>query len=404
MSTTSAAVGTPRVAVERLPRAESRGSRDTVAAPWYVWTAVLAVFSGVLGAHWDISWHRSIGRDTFWSPPHIAIYMMGVLAGITFGYLILRTTFGRVGSKLEDVVTIYGLRGPLGAFIAAWGGVAMITSAPFDNWWHDAYGLDVKIVSPPHVLLIIGGMGVMIGTLVLIQARLNRAAESSGERGHLLLAFFLVAGLALVDMLVFQMEWTFLPYQHSATMYRALAVSIPAMLCAFSVASGHRWACTIIASIYTIFLLALVWILPLFPAQPKLGPVYTQVTHFVPNGFPLLFIVPAVVLDVMLRKLADRPRWLTALAAGVGFLAVFFAAQWLFAIFLNSPAARNWVFGSHYRAYMIPSTGYSATYRFFPVETSAAEFWRILAMGFVFAPLSARFGLALGDWLKRIRR
>ena len=183
----------------------------------------------------------------------------------------------------------------------------MITSAPFDNWWHNAYGLDVKIVSPPHVLLIIGGMGVMIGTLVLIQARLNRAAESSAERGQLLLAFFLVAGLALVDMLVFQMEWTFLPYQHSATMYRALAVSIPAMLCAFSVASGHRWACTIVASIYTIFLLALVWILPFFPAQPKLGPVYTQVTHFVPNGFPLVFIVPAVVLDVTLRKLADRP-------------------------------------------------------------------------------------------------
>jgi hypothetical protein len=401
MSTTSAAVGTPGVADERLPRADSR--QDTVAAPWYVWTAVLAVFSGVLGAHWDISWHRSIGRDTFWSPPHIAIYMMGVLAGITFGYLILKTTFGKVESRLEDVVTIYGLKGPLGAFIAAWGGVAMITSAPFDNWWHDAYGLDVKIVSPPHVLLIIGGMGVMIGTLVLIQSRLNRA-ETRAERPQLLLAFFLVAGLALVDMLVFQMEWTFLPYQHSATMYRALAVSIPAMLCAFAVATGHRWACTIVAAFYTIFLLALVWILPLFPAQPKLGPVYTQVTHFVPNGFPLLFIVPAVVLDVLLRRLGDRPRWLTALVAGWAFLAVFFAAQWVFAIFLNSPAARNWVFGSHYRAYMVPSTSYSATYRFFPVETSAAEFWRILAMGFAFAPFSARFGLALGDWLKRIRR
>jgi hypothetical protein len=402
MSTTSAAVGTPGVADERLPRADSR--QDTVAAPWYVWTAVLAVFSGVLGAHWDISWHRSIGRDTFWSPPHIAIYMMGVLAGITFGYLILKTTFGKAGPQPDATVTIYGLKGPLGAFIAAWGGVAMITSAPFDNWWHDAYGLDVKIVSPPHVLLIIGGMGVMIGTLVLIQSRLNRTAGTGAERPQLLLAFFLVAGLALVDMLVFQMEWTFLPYQHSATMYRALAVSIPAMLCAFAVATGHRWACTIVAAIYTIFLLALVWILPLFPAQPKLGPVYTQVTHFVPNGFPLLFLVPAVVLDVLLRKLADRPRWLTALVAGWGFLAVFFAAQWVFAIFLNSPAARNWVFGSHYRAYMISSTSYSATHRFFPVETSSAEFWRILAMGFAFAPLSARFGLAIGDWLRRVRR
>ena len=29
----------------------------------------------------------------------------------------------------------------------------MLTSAPFDNWWHDAYGLDVKIISPPHMFL-----------------------------------------------------------------------------------------------------------------------------------------------------------------------------------------------------------------------------------------------------------
>lgn len=29
----------------------------------------------------------------------------------------------------------------------------MITSAPFDKWWHNAYGLDTKVVSPPHVPL-----------------------------------------------------------------------------------------------------------------------------------------------------------------------------------------------------------------------------------------------------------
>jgi hypothetical protein len=393
VSTTHVAAGVPAVAVR---------ARAAAAAPWYVWTAVAAVFSGVLGAHWDISWHRSIGRDTFWSPPHIAIYLMGVLAGITFGYLILKTTFAE--RHRTDVVTIYGLKGPLGAFIAAWGGIAMITSAPFDNWWHEAYGLDVKIVSPPHVLLIVGGMGVMIGTLVLIQSMRNRAAETGIEQKYLLTAFFLVAGLALVDMLVFQMESTFLIFQHSAAMYRALALSVPAMLCAFAVASGHRWACTIVTSIYTVFLLALIWILPLFPAQPKLGPVYHQVTHFVPNGFPLLFIVPAVVLDVVLRRLRGRSHWLTAVAAGAIFLVVFLAVQWPFASFLMSPAARNGVFGSHYRAYMIPTTSYSATYRFFPVEASSAEFWRVMGVAFVIAPLSARFGLGLGDWLRRVRR
>ena len=80
-----------------LPDAVPAARTRTVAAaaPWYVWTAVFAVASGVIGAHWDISWHRSIGRDAFWTAPHIAIYLKGVLAGLTCGYLILHTTFAR---------------------------------------------------------------------------------------------------------------------------------------------------------------------------------------------------------------------------------------------------------------------------------------------------------------------
>src|SRR6266511_5378574 len=61
--------------------------------PWYLWCAALAVTSAYVGGYWDISWHRSIGRDSFWSAPHIAIYACGVLAGISSAYLILTTTF-----------------------------------------------------------------------------------------------------------------------------------------------------------------------------------------------------------------------------------------------------------------------------------------------------------------------
>ena len=73
-------------------------------------------------------------------------------AGVACGYLILSTTFQSRSSVSAASVSMWGFRGPLGAFICAWGGVAMITSAPFDNWWHAAYGLDVKIISPPHIL------------------------------------------------------------------------------------------------------------------------------------------------------------------------------------------------------------------------------------------------------------
>src|SRR5258708_23003577 len=129
--------------------------------PWYLWGGALAVRSAYVGGSWDISWHRSIGRDTFWSAPHIAIYACGVLAGLSSAYLIFTATFGRVrraeDSVLRDTgVRIWGLSGPIGAFISAWGGMAMLVAAPFDDWWHSAYGLDVKIISPPHMVLAAG--------------------------------------------------------------------------------------------------------------------------------------------------------------------------------------------------------------------------------------------------------
>src|SRR5438876_11221432 len=146
--------------------------------PWYLWAAALAVTSAYIGGYWDISWHRSIGRDTFWSPPHMAIYACGVLAGISSGYLILTTTFGRNRALADVGVRIWGFTAPLGAFIGAWGGLAMLVSAPFDDWWHNAYGLDVRIISPPHMVLAAGFFGIELGAVMLLLAFMNRAAEA----------------------------------------------------------------------------------------------------------------------------------------------------------------------------------------------------------------------------------
>src|SRR3982750_2394776 len=100
--------------------AVSRGSeRDVV--PWYLWCAALAVTSAYVGGYWDISWHRSIGRDSFWTAPHMAIYACGVLAGLSSAYLIFKTTFGGDRAMRDASVGIWGLHGPLGAFICAWG-------------------------------------------------------------------------------------------------------------------------------------------------------------------------------------------------------------------------------------------------------------------------------------------
>src|SRR5437667_2670649 len=113
--------------------------RGAVGVPWFVWAAVIAATSAKVGILWDISWHMSIGRDTFWTPAHMAIYLGGVLAGLSCAILILSTTFSRDARARDAAVNILGFCGPIGAFIATWGCLAMLTSAPFDHWWHSAY-------------------------------------------------------------------------------------------------------------------------------------------------------------------------------------------------------------------------------------------------------------------------
>ena len=50
-------------------------TREVSSIPWHIWVLFAAVVSVVVGGYWDISWHMSIGRDTFWTPAHIAIQM-----------------------------------------------------------------------------------------------------------------------------------------------------------------------------------------------------------------------------------------------------------------------------------------------------------------------------------------
>src|SRR5215468_10466909 len=102
-------------------------------------TAARAVLAGgasiAIGILWDISWHRTIGRDTFWTPAHMAIYLGGLLGGLTCGWLVIRTSFFASDEEKAAAVRVWGFRGPFGAWVTIWGTLAMLISAPFDNWW-----------------------------------------------------------------------------------------------------------------------------------------------------------------------------------------------------------------------------------------------------------------------------
>jgi len=384
---------------ERAEQAESLSRATSV--PWFVWSGVLAVTSIAFGLYWDISWHMTIGRDTFWTPAHLVIQFGGILAAITCMVLIFSTTFSRDPAAQATSVRVWGFRGPLGAFLTAWGGVTMVTSAPFDNWWHNSFGLDVEIMSPPHVVLGLGIMGVGVGCLFLILAEKNRA--SGLVRDKLDILYLHLCTLLLLLHWILISEFCDARLMHNSIFYRAICFGTPIFLIAYARAADHKWGATIVAAMYTGLLLAAMWIFPLFPAQPKLGPVYTNVTHMVPMGFPILLIAPAFVLDFLLNRFANRGRWIGAVVAGSSFLVALVAVQWPFGDFLISPSARNWLFGQIYFPYQLPPWMHQRAYQFQHDPTGNA-FWVGMGLAWIGSVISARVGIAYGDWLSRIRR
>lgn len=369
--------------------------------PWYLWCAALAVTSVTIGLHWDVSWHRSIGRDSFWTPAHMAIYLCGVLAGLCCGYLILSTTFRRSPELVASSVNVFGFRAPLGAFLAAWGGLAMMTSAPFDNWWHNAYGLDIKIISPPHTLLILGIFTVEIGSFFLLTAAMNRAEGVQAVRLQRLLLY--IGGLTLVLIMFFSLEKTWDIHLHSSNAYIWVAAMVPLYFAMLWECSRHRWAATWLSILYMLFQGGMIWVLPLFSAEPKLGPVYQPVSHFVPPAFPLLLVVPAFFLDLLLQRTQSWSIWLLALLAGPLFVLALVAAEWPFANFLMTGAAKNWFFAAGVLDYVTPSWSREALRQFASPEHGAV-LWQGLGLAMCYAVISVLTGLALGKWMRKVQR
>jgi hypothetical protein len=391
------------ISVEQIQaQSTERAYAATASIPWYIWCCLASAVSSVVGSAWDISWHESIGRDSFWTAAHMLIYLSGVLAGISCGYLILSTTF-RKNSPLYDVsISMWGFRGPLGAFICAWGGVAMIASAPFDNWWHNSYGLDVKILSPPHVLLALGMIGIRFGLLVMVLAEMNRAEGIYRQRLERIL---FVTVVFLMGMTVgIAQEFTNRVFMHGARFYLVIMIAAPIWVATVAGVAKNRWAATIMTAMFTALHLCFVWGFPLVPAEPKLGPVYQHITHLVPPDFPVLLIIPAIIFDLLRQRIADWSRWKKAATLGAAYLGSFIAVQWPFANFLMSPTSRNRIFQTTNYPYFVPPTSPWVRNIYIPTEHTPAQFWIRMLVALGVSILMVRIGMAWGEWMRRIRR
>jgi hypothetical protein len=372
-------------------------------------TAVAVLIAAALiaiGLIWDIAWHRSVGRDTFWTPPHLVEYVAAIIVGTSCGWLIVRSTFRGTVVEQEHMVRFWGFRGPLGAWVAVWGSLAMLVSAPFDDWWHNAYGLDVKIVSPPHMVLGAGMTAIIVGAWLMTLAEQNRSAERSRKFA---IVFAAASAILLLMLVTITMEYTAFPnLWRGRTFYYVSAAVFPLVLAAAARSGRLRWPATATAAIFMLASLVLSWVLQSVPATARLAPINNPVTHLVAAPFPIALIVPAVTFDLLHRSMGSGRDWRLSGLLGMGFVAALLAASWPLSAFLLSPTARsplfladNWDFsmtlGNWRYEYWDTMSGAST-------GSVGAAFAKVLLLAALFAAVSSRLGIALGSWMRKVQR
>ena len=381
-------------------RSDERAQDDNHRS-WLAYVVVLAAICVMVGVYWDISWHMSIGRDSFWTPAHLLIQSGGILAGLSSGIVALKCTFWPNERDIGTSVRLWGFRAPLGAWVCIWGCFAMVASAPFDNWWHDAYGLDVKIVSPPHTVLAMGIYAIMHGALLLSLANQNRARE--GARTQFTVLYLIVGGLLIMNFAIFLSEYSFRFLQHGSAFYRMSAVFYPFALVAIARGAKHRWPATIASTVFMGIMLALMWIIQQFPATPMLGPIYQNITHMVGMAWPVWLIVPGVGIDMIRQRIGGRfPSIIEALILGSAFCVLFLAVQWPWASFMTlSPWARNGFFNADNFVYWAQPSYVERSHRF---ASDGSHFVPAAVEAIMIATLSAWVGLGWGKWMTKVRR
>jgi hypothetical protein len=219
-----------------LPFEAARASSETSALPRGVlWALLVSKVIAGWGVQWDIQWHVTIGRDSFWIAPHLMTYA-GVSAAVLFSFgMLAYQTWRGTGD-----VRVLGLSGSRGFQLGAWGMAVTVLAAPLDDLWHRLFGIDVTLWSPPHLM---GILGVVInGWACLIIAR-----EVYPEGGLWRTAAMTVTGAGLYGSIHLAVDPTFrLAYLYGGVRFYAFAilgaVLLPLALVPLARVSRSRWS------------------------------------------------------------------------------------------------------------------------------------------------------------------
>ena len=125
---------------------------------------LFALIVAVIGFYWDVAWHIEFGRDLFiFTPAHMMIVVgLGLIVAAALTSIAFATLgSAEVGRRFKSVVVPYSAM-PLLLL-----GVGALVGFPLDELWHGAYGIDVTMWGPTHLVMISGASLTPIALLLM---------------------------------------------------------------------------------------------------------------------------------------------------------------------------------------------------------------------------------------------
>lgn len=283
--------------------------RITGVPAWAATTLLFSIYGLAVagyGFYTDVAWHVALGRDDeLFTAPHTAILAGLVMIAVSPLLGVAVATAQRAPAPLR----VAGLRVPWSLVPLSVLGFAAVIGFPVDELWHQQYGVDVTMWSPPHLVMILAAsFSGLASWLVLADADV-RPTDGRWARG-----LHVVAGaLTLLGLSSVQGEFSYgVPqWQH---LYHPVLVCLAAgvALAAVRIVHGRGWALGIATGIF------------LFQAGDILGggeqPIDTR-----PGA---TYLASALVVEVVALVLGTESRIRFALASGLGIGTLGLAAEW----------------------------------------------------------------------------
>ena len=257
------------------------------------------------GFYSDVAWHIALGRDKeLFTAPHTSI-------AVGLGMIFVSAAVGIVAATAQGVSTrlrLGALRVPWSTLPLAALGATALAGFPLDEVWHGAYGIDVTMWSPTHMMMILGASFTGLGIwLVLAEAGVSPRDSRWARAAHVLAAVLTLLGLSAsqgeFDFGVPQFQHIFHPLLVTLTAAFALVVT--------RMVHGRGWALGIAGALLALQALVM----------GDAEPVAT-------SGGAHLYVASALVVEVVAWLLGTERLLRFALAAGAGVATLGLAGEW----------------------------------------------------------------------------